>query len=78
MYDDECEYCDGRVESKLVDKEVFKHKSGFVMLEDVTIGICSSCGNRYYSAEILHRVHQIASGAVQPEKMIQIPSAHAA
>ncbi|MDE2743531.1 MAG: YgiT-type zinc finger protein [Gemmatimonadota bacterium] len=33
-----------------------------MILEDVAIGVCDSCGNRYYSADILHVVHEIATG----------------
>ena len=31
----QCEYCDGTVRAKQVDREAFKHKTGFVILEDV-------------------------------------------
>ena len=57
-----CEYCDGTVRRKRVDREAFKHKAGFVILEDVVIGVCGQCGNRYDPAQILKRVHEIATG----------------
>ena len=40
MYGYGCEFCEGTVEERLVKKEVFKHKNGFVMLENVPVGIC--------------------------------------
>ena len=46
-----CEHCEGTVHPKRVKQEAFKHKLRFVILEDVTIGVCDSCGSRYYSAE---------------------------
>ncbi len=52
MYGYQCEYCEGTVQPRLIKREVFKHRDGFVILEDVTIGVCNNCGNRYYSAEI--------------------------
>ena len=68
---------------RLIDKklemkelEAFKHRDGFVVLEDVTIGVCNSCGNRYYCAEILHTVHAVATGIQTPEKTAQIPVTH--
>jgi YgiT-type zinc finger domain-containing protein len=76
MYGDKCEYCEGNVEARTVDREAFKHKNGFVILENVTIGICNVCGNRYYSAEILHIVHDIATGKILPEKTEMIPVGH--
>ncbi len=78
MYGYRCEYCDGTVKPRKVDQEAFKHKSGFIILKDVTIGVCDICGNRYYSADVLHAVHQLASGSKQPERMIQVPVGHVA
>jgi YgiT-type zinc finger domain-containing protein len=71
-----CEYCRGTVRPKKVKREAFKHKNGFIILEDVVIGVCDGCGNRYYSAEILHGVHDIATGARAFERTEEIPVAH--
>jgi YgiT-type zinc finger domain-containing protein len=45
-----CEHCDGMVRPKRVKREVFKHRARFVILEDVTIGVCDECGSRFYAA----------------------------
>lgn len=76
MYGYSCEYCDGVVQPRLVAQEAFKHKNRFVILEDVTIGVCDSCGNRYYSADILHAVHEIATGKKAAERSEEIPVGH--
>ena len=76
MYDYPCEYCEGTVKPRLVKQEAFKHRDGFVILEDVTIGVCNNCGNRYYSADILPTVHAVATGNQTPEKIEQIPVTH--
>lgn len=73
MYEYHCAYCEGIVRSKLVEREAFKHKRRFVILENITIGICDVCGNRYYNARILHRVHDIATGKHTPERTELIP-----
>lgn len=75
MYDYRCEYCEGTVRSKKIKREAFKHKNGFVILEDVEIGVCDACGNRYYSADILHTVHDIANGTKPFERIEEIPVA---
>ena len=75
MYGYRCEYCDGTVQPRLIEREAFKHKNGFVILENVTLGVCDVCGNRYYSADILHTIHEIASGQRKPEKTELIPVA---
>jgi len=72
-----CEYCEGVVQAKRVEREAFKHKTGFVILENAVIGVCDKCGNRYYTAETLKRVQAIASGQVPPERTEQVPVAPA-
>ena len=52
MYGYKCEYCEGTVKECIIDRESFKHKDGFVILEDVPIGICDRCGYRYYHSTI--------------------------
>ena len=76
MYGYRCEYCEGTVQNRLVKREAFKHRDGFVILENVTLGVCDRCGNRYYSADILHMVHEVATGAKSPDRTEQIPVAH--
>jgi len=76
MYNYKCEYCEGTVRAKKLKREAFKHKNGFIILEDVEVGVCDACGSRYYGAEILHTVHDIATGAKPFERMEAIPVAH--
>jgi len=64
MYGYKCEYCDGIVREKIVKREAFKHKKGFVILENVPVGVCDKCGARYYHADLLHRVAEVATGKV--------------
>lgn len=71
-----CEYCDGTVQPRFVKREAFKHKDGFIILEDITIGVCDVCGNRYYAADILHAIHDIATGEKSPDKTEPVPVAH--
>jgi len=50
---------------------------GFVILENVAIGMCDRCGNRYYSADTLKRVQAIAAGEIRPKRTERVPVAHA-
>jgi YgiT-type zinc finger domain-containing protein len=59
-----------------VERESFKHKNGFIILEDVTIGVCDRCGNRYYDAEVLHTVHEVATGKRMPDRTEAVPVAN--
>jgi len=76
MYGYRCEYCEGTVKSRVVERESFKNKNGFIILEGVAIGVCDRCGNRYYIAEILHAVHEIGTGKRMPERTEEVPVAH--
>ncbi|GAP99324.1 hypothetical protein [Leptolyngbya sp. NIES-2104] len=42
---------------------------------NATIDVYDTCGNRYYSAEILHTIHAVATGARSPERTEQVPIA---
>jgi YgiT-type zinc finger domain-containing protein len=75
MYGYSCEYCDGTVKERVEAREVFKHKNGFVMLENVPIGICDHCGYRYYNSRVLKRVEEIAEGKQVPMRTESIPVA---
>ena len=76
MYGYRCEYCEGTVKPRVVERESFKHENGFIILEDLTIGVCNQCGNRYYSADILHVVRELATGRRMPERTEPVPVAH--
>ena len=77
MNDFRCEYCEGTVKEKVVKREAFKHKTGYVILEDVPIGICDHCGNRYYTATVVHVVEDVVSGKKPPARTETVPVAHA-
>ena len=75
-YGYQCEYCEGTVRPKKVAREAFKHEKGFIILEGIVVGICDSCGTRYYSSDILHAVHDIATGAKSFERVEEVPVSH--
>jgi YgiT-type zinc finger domain-containing protein len=72
-----CACREGTVRPKHVDREAFKHKAGFVILEDLVIGVCDRCGSRYFSATTLKRMQDVATGKVRPERLEPVPVAHA-
>ncbi len=75
MYGYKCEYCDGTVREKILKQEVFKHRTGFVILENVPVGVCDECGHRYYHASLLHRVEEIATGKKPYTRQESVPVA---
>ncbi len=75
MYGYKCEYCDGIVQEKIVKREAFKHRRGFVILENVPVGVCNKCGHHYYHATLLYRVEEIALKKKLPERTELVPVA---
>lgn len=76
MYGYQCTYCNGTVQPRPVEREAFKHKNGFVILEHIVIGVCDTCSNRYYTADMLHAVHDVATGKRAPARRVEVPVAH--
>jgi YgiT-type zinc finger domain-containing protein len=75
MYGYKCEYCEGIVRERIVERESFKHRDGFVILENVPVGVCDKCGYRYYHSTLLHRVDEIATKKKAPARMEMVPVA---
>jgi YgiT-type zinc finger domain-containing protein len=73
MYDYPCEHCDGVVRARRMEREAFRHGDGFVILEDVPVGVCEKCGARYFDASVLRRVAEIGRGTTPPLRTIQVP-----
>lgn len=57
MFGYKCQCCEGPIWPKIVALESFKRKAGFVILQDVMVGVCDVCGNCYYSVDALYTVH---------------------
>ena len=75
MYGYKCEYCDGIVQERIVEREAFKHRNGFVILENVPVGVCDKCGYRYYHSSLLHRVEEISTKRQEPKCVELVPVA---
>ena len=73
MYDFACEHCHGTVRKRIIEREALRHKGNFVILEDVPIGVCGTCGTRYFDASVLRRVAEIGRGNVPSQRTVEIP-----
>ena len=73
MYEFSCEHCTGKVRERRVESEAIRHRSGFVVLENVPIGVCDTCGARYYDASVTRRVAEIGRGLVASDRLIEVP-----
>jgi YgiT-type zinc finger domain-containing protein len=73
MYDFSCEHCSGTVRERRSEREAVRHKGSFVILEDVPIGVCDTCGARYFHASVLRRAAEIGRGTTAPLRTVELP-----
>lgn len=69
-----CEYCDGRVEERRVRDD---HWAGddLVIIEDVPVGVCNRCGERYYPARVLEKMDRIVARRSRIKRTVRVPVA---
>ena len=78
-YNYNCDFCEGKVEEKILPSEIFpkafldKKRKGYVILEIVPVGVCNKCGHKYYSDEVLDRAEEIMNDEEKAEKLITVP-----
>ncbi|MCP4609882.1 MAG: YgiT-type zinc finger protein [Planctomycetes bacterium] len=68
-----CEYCDGVI----VEKSVTLHRQvhgQHILLEDVPAGVCTECGTRYYTANVLKTIEASIKGRQQASKEVLVPA----
>ena len=70
--DERCEYCGGTIVEKRV---ALTRKVGdkYVLIENVPAGVCTECGTRYYTANVLKTIEEIARGRRQAEREVLVP-----
>jgi len=71
LYDFPCEYCDGRVRERIVEREPIAHHRGIAVLENVPIGVCDRCGAHFYAAPVLKRIESLLMSP--SSRTLQIP-----
>jgi YgiT-type zinc finger domain-containing protein len=73
MYRLPCQHCGGVVRERRVAREALRHKWGFVVFEDLPVGICEECGTRHFDASIFRRVAEIGRGTAPPVRTMEVP-----
>ena len=73
LYDFGCEYCEGTVCERILDREPISHHRGIVVLENVPVGVCDHCGAHYYAAPVLKRVESILTATAPPPRTLEVP-----
>ena len=67
-----CEYCGGPI----VEKRVTLHrkvKGNYILLENVPAGVCTECGTRYFSANVLKTIEESVRGRKPAQREEVVP-----
>ena len=67
-----CEYCGGLIIEKIVDVSR-KFKGKHVLVENVSAGVCTECGTRYYAANVLKTIEEVIRGRRKAEREVLVP-----
>ncbi len=73
LYGFGCEYCDGVVRERILDREPISHHRGIVILERVPIGVCDKCSAHFYAAPVLKRAEEILKWPSAATRTMQVP-----
>ena len=67
-----CEYCEGTVRERRV-RDDYWSRDRLVIIENVPVGVCDRCGERYYAAAVLEKMDQIAHRRSRIKRVIKVP-----
>lgn len=71
-----CYFCKGKTEVKNVDVD-FRWGDELFVVKNVSVEVCTQCGERYYSAEVSKKLDDLvkkeAKSAIKPQKIIEVP-----
>lgn len=69
---DDCTFCGGRVQERLVTKACWWGDQLIALVENVPAGVCDQCGERYYKAAVLKKIEAMLSEK-EALKSVRIP-----
>ncbi len=66
-----CEYCNEPIIEKIIE---LPRKVGekYILIQNVSVGVCKGCGIRYYSANVLKNIEMIIQGRRKAERKISM------
>ena len=69
-----CEYCSGTVRERRVRDDYWRGDL-LLIIENVPVGICDRCGERYYSATVLEKLDRLATRRSKIKRTLRVPVA---
>jgi YgiT-type zinc finger domain-containing protein len=72
MKHDKCEYCGGSVKERKVTVDL-RRGDQLTIFQNVPIGVCTKCGERYYPGPVLQSLDELAAHATNGAKTKRVP-----
>lgn len=69
---DDCRYCGGEVEERL-DRLDYRYHGQLYLVENVAVGICTQCGEKFLTARVAKQVETAVSSMKTPVATVAIP-----
>ena len=67
-----CEYCKGVIREKKTDLSR-RVREKYIVIENVPTGVCTECGTRYYSANVLKTIEETIAGRRKATREVRVP-----
>jgi len=67
-----CFYCGGKVEEQRLPREL-RWKDKVCVLEDVPVGVCQRCGEKFLKPEVVKTIDRILHEEKEPLRTIKVP-----
>ena len=67
-----CEYCRGVIREKKSNLSR-RVKRKYIVIENVPTGVCTECGVRYYSANVLKTIEEAIVGRRKAKREVRVP-----
>jgi len=67
-----CFYCGGEVEERLIPREL-RWKEKLFVLENVPIGVCQQCGEKFLKPEVSKAIDRILQEEKEPIRTVEVP-----
>lgn len=69
---DDCRYCGGEVEER-IERLDYRYHGQLFLVENVPVGVCKQCGEKYLKAEVAKQVEAAVSSAKAPVTTVAVP-----
>ena len=64
-----CLFCKGNVEERFV-RHIHERDDTMVLIENVPALVCTQCGERFYSPEVVEKIQQTAWLELEPKRTV--------